>query len=1411
MDSTEERRRGAGPAANDAGAEARVDPSPDHAEEELAELVDDAVPTRAYAMLPMVGLGGSAGGIAALQAFFEATPAETGLAFVVVMHLSADHESMLAPILQRATTMPVHQVRDSARVEANHVYVIPPGKTIASANGYLRCTDITPERGRRVAVDLFFRTLADTHGPRAAAIVLSGADGDGAIGIKRIKERGGLTIAQDPDEAEHAGMPRAAIATGMVDWVLRVAEMPGRVGRYHELLGRLKLPPEVGPPPTEPAEGSADEREVALRDVLAYLRAQTGRDFSYYKRTTILRRIGRRMSVNGLEDLPGYLAFMRTHPGEAGALLQDLLISVTNFFRDRDAFDALTAQIPALFAGKSSNDELRVWVPACASGDEAYSIAILLAEHARSLEAPPSLQVFATDLDETAIRSAREGLYPLALAADVSEERLRRFFTKERRGYRVRGEVRETVLFAIHDLLKDAPFSRIDLFSCRNLLIYLAGDAQKRALEIAHFALRAGGRLFLGASETVDGCEHLFQAIDKKHRIYEPRLVGRQRLPAPSDQSTLARALELQERTRDGHVRGLALPHRFIAPPALRPSPLTAGVGSWRELHLKMIERFAPPSVIVTDEYDIVHLSERAARFLRYSGGEPSNNVLSVVDPMLVVDLRTALLRAVENKATVETAPIPYDADGIAAEVVLRVAPAEDLVPGFLLVTFDLRAVADASAAAPKAEDAHERRLQQQVDELKWHLRDVTEQGVTATQELKASNEELQAMNEELRSATEELETSREELQSINEELTTVNVELKTKVDELGRANGDLQNLMAATAIATVFLDRSLCIRLFTPSAVALFNLIEADVGRPLSDLASRLEYPEIIADARAVLERLVPIEREVRSGARWLLARLLAYRSGEDRIAGVVLTFLDITVRRKAEDALRESETQFRTIVSQAAAGVVHTDLEGRITLVNARFAQIAGRPAEALSGTSVFDVVHPEDRDKNLQAFQRMVANGTPFQMEKRYLKGDGGVVWVSSAVTTILDGAGQPSAAIAIVLDITEAKLAQQTLRRSEERLRLVVENAREYAIVSMDFDRRVTSWNSGAEELTGYREGEIVGRSADAIFIEEDRLGGAPEREAHQALAEGRAADERWHLCKDGSRFWGSGVMMAMREAGGGAPIGLLKIFRDQTHVRTAAQALETSRAELVQALVDNRKARAEAEAASHSKDRFLAILSHELRTPLTPVVMALHALERSVDLPATARSTVELIRRNVKAELLLIDDLLDVTRISTGKLEMARAETDMHEVIRSAAAVCEADFAAKRQRLGVDLSAARHVVPGDASRLQQVVWNLLKNASKFTPNQGEIQVATSNVADRFVLVVSDTGIGISADALPLIFDAFAQEGQWVTSEFGGLGLGLAIAKATVEAHHGTLVVTSGGRNQGATFTVELPLD
>lgn len=848
--------------------------SPDFIEQEFPETIDNIVPTRGYQMLPMVGLGGSAGSLTALQAFFKECPAETGLVFVVVIHLSPDFESTLHNVIGHWTTMRVVQAEDGEKVRPNHVYVIPSGKHLVTVDGHLKLTPLEVERGKRVAVDLFFRSLADTHGPHGAAIVLSGADGDGALGIKRIKERGGLTIAQDPDESEYPGMPRAAIDTGMVDWVLQVSEMPQRLLKYICQEKALILPPEEGPQPAQPARPSRDQAETALREVLVYLRTRTGRDFSYYKRATILRRIARRMQVNGVDDLPAYLSYLRTHPGESGALLQDLLISVTNFFRDREAFESLEKLIPQLFEGKTQSDSVRVWVPACATGEEAYSIAMLLLEHSRKLDVAPSLQVFACDLDEEAIAKARAGLYPETMVADVSEDRVRKFFLKDHHGYRVRRELREMVLFAAHDLLKDAPFSRMDLISCRNLLIYLNRDAQKRVFDTFHFALRPGGLMLLGSSESVEDGTSLFRVVDKKHRIYAHQASARLGLPVPSGPSSLLRAIEAQERA--GHapvvhgrrfVQDSSIPFPAMSAPALDRSTLA-------EFHFKLLERLSPPSVIINAEHDIVHLSENAGRFLKFVGGEPTSNLLRVVDPMVRMELRSALFRATESNTTVTVLDLPLQLDGQPRLLDVRVSPASEIAPGFLLVVFEVREITlttgpESPAAAPVTEPIV-RQLERELEQVKSQLRDTVEQYEASTEEMKASNEELQAMNEELRSATEELETSREELQSINEELTTVNSEMKGKVDELAHTNSDLQNLMASTSIATVFLDRDLGITRYTPSAVELFHLIPTDLGRPLAHLKYKLDYPELIPDAERVLKTLVPIEREVRDDGHW-------------------------------------------------------------------------------------------------------------------------------------------------------------------------------------------------------------------------------------------------------------------------------------------------------------------------------------------------------------------------------------------------------------------------------------------------------------------------------------------------------------------------------------------------------------
>jgi two-component system CheB/CheR fusion protein len=990
------------------------------------------------------------------------------------------------------------------------------------------------------------------------------------------------------------------------------------------------------------------------------------------------------MQVNGVSDMPGYLACLRTRPGEAGALLQDLLISVTNFFRDAECFAALDEHLGLLFHGKGPNDTIRVWVAGCATGEEAYSIAILLAERAREMDTPPMIQIFATDLDEEAIKVAREGSYPSLIEADVSEERLRRFFLKEHRGYKVRREMREMILFAQHDLLKDSPFSRLDLVSCRNLLIYLGRDAQRRLFEIFHFSLLPQAKLFLGSSESAEEVPSLFTVVDKKNRIYVQRPVPRVGLPVPVGPGTLAMTLDAHQHAT-APVPGRMFGHAPAGAPALKPAE--GRDTSWGELHFKLLEAVAPPSVLVDADHEILHLSPNAGRFLQYAGGEPSKNLLRAVHPGLRIELRAALYQASQVHAPVEVQVAPVELAGESVRVEMRVVPVKASDANMLIVLFNARPLEATSPEAARPEqvaaDPVAQQLDRELERLKAHLRDTVEQHEASIEELKASNEELQAMNEELRSATEELETSREELQSINEELTTVNHELKGKVDELGHANSDMQNLMDATAIATVFLDRELRITRYTPSAVSLFNLIASDLGRPLADLATRLDYAQLSEDATRVLEKLAPIEREVgQPDGKWFLSRLLPYRTVDDHIAGVVASFIDITPQK------------------QAAA------------------------------------------------------------------------------------------------------------QLRSSEERLRLVVENATEYAIFSTDLERHITIWNSGAQRLLGYAEAEVIGHLADTIFTAEDRAAGAPEFETQTALTQGRASDDRWHQRKDGSRFWASGAMMLMRDAQGKA-VGFVKILRDQTAEREAQQALEHSQADLLRALNENEKARAELQAADAAKDRFLAVLSHELRNPLASIDSAA-ALLLEPSLPVKDKdAAAQVVKRQAGSMKVLLDDLLDVSRLKLGRLELHRERVTLATVVDAALEATRPLLEAAGHALTVEMPDYPIELDADPLRLAQVLSNLLTNAIKYTQAQGAIAVMARMDGQAAVITVSDNGVGIEPVQIERMFEMFTQARPVAENSKGGLGIGLALVKNIVELHGGRVEASSPGLGKGSEFRVTLP--
>jgi two-component system, chemotaxis family, CheB/CheR fusion protein len=832
----------------------------------------------------IVAIGASAGGISALQSFFSALPEHSGAAFVVIVHLDPEHRSEMPNIIAARTKMPVVQVGSRDRLQADHVYVIPPDRRLQLVDHQISALEFDEPRGQRAPIDLFFRSLADRLGD-GFALILSGAGSDGAIGVRAVKESGGIILVQEPREAEYSSMPRSAIATGVADFVLPVRELTKR------LVDLIRIKDSV----TVPDIRNFDE-EVLLR-ILAHLRVRTGHDFSKYKRSTVLRRIARRMQVTHAEDLKEYYDVMCENAGEAQALLGDLLISVTTFFRDSEAFDTIARDvIPELFKNKQPNDTIRLWVSGCATGEEAYSFALLLLEEAARHPLRPPIQVFGSDLDARALAAAREGRFPAAIEADVDAERLRRFFVHEGDHYRMRQEVRDIVLFAVHDLLKDPPFSHVDLISCRNVLIYLDRDLQEQLCSTFHYALNPGGYLFLGASETADNPTGLFRTVDRTARIY-------QTTAAPGDKPRLLPRLLSPARVREQAIQL----GRTMSP--------TVALGE-AAMHRRALEQIAPPSILVDETHRVLHLSENAGRYVMPSGGPLTGDAADLVRPELRFELRSALNRAFEHDAATLTLPILVRFNGSPHRVQMVVRPALHNgapEPRHAVVMFiEGEAAVDDSAVAPdqQAGDQTARRLTQELELTQTRLRTVREESDATNEELRAANEELQSINEEYRSTSEELETSKEELQSINEELQTVNSELKLKLEAVSRAHSDLQNLVAATDIATLFLDSGLRIKRFTDRMTELFSITTSDEGRPITDFAHQLEYQDLVKDARAVLANLTPIRREMRSRAgRWYDMQVRPYRTVDDKIDGVVITFVDVTERRGISEALRQRE----------------------------------------------------------------------------------------------------------------------------------------------------------------------------------------------------------------------------------------------------------------------------------------------------------------------------------------------------------------------------------------------------------------------------------------------------------------------------------------------------------------------
>ena len=830
---------------------------------------------------PVVGIGASAGGLRAIQSFFDNLPADTGMSFVVIVHLDPDHKSQMADLVQSHTSMPVTQPNRPLKLEPNRVYIIPPDKDFSLADGRIRMDARGTPNRNRAPIDLFFRTLAETHQSHSVAIILSGTGSDGSQGIRLVRERGGLTMAQTPDEAEFQEMPKNAIATGQVDFVLPVAALAAEAVRLNRE-GRLHRDGDEDVAKID----EADEDTIAK--ILVHLNKKTGHDFGGYRRATVLRRIERRVHFTHSADLSEYLLRLTASSDEAQALLNDLLITVTSFFRDPEAFEALERKvIPKLFAEADPEDGIRVWVAGCATGEEAYSIAMILKEQAELLDHAPPIQVFATDVHERSFAIAREGLYPEAIALDVPAARLDRFFTKEPGGFRIRKQIREKVLFANHNLLRDPPFLRLDLVTCRNLMIYLDHDAKRRVASAFHFGLRPGGYLLLGTSEATDEPSKMFAAVDKKHRIYTA-LPGRAPyFSAPQQRPSPVRALESRAMARTTRV----------------PSAWT--------LHQQLLEEYAAPSLLVNAEGIVIHLSSRVGEYLRRHGGEPSHRLLDMLPQAVRPRFRALLSRAFSEGKMTRASGLRFDVRGKRqrVDVIVRPLDSDRSHEKAALVLFEQerdknesRAMTGRPRRAAKSEPAASD-TDRELYDLRTQLQATIEEHEAVVEEARASNEELQSINEEQRATTEELESSKEELQSVNEELRAINQEYRNQNEQLGQTNSDLENLMDSTDIGTIFLDRDFRVRRFTAAVAGIFNFKLSDVGRSVSDMTHRLRYGELMADLRQVLRTLTRVEREVLGeDGRWFTLRISPYRSIHDRIDGVVITLFDTTDRKRAE-----------------------------------------------------------------------------------------------------------------------------------------------------------------------------------------------------------------------------------------------------------------------------------------------------------------------------------------------------------------------------------------------------------------------------------------------------------------------------------------------------------------------------
>ncbi len=1322
----------------------------------------------------IVGLGASAGGLESLERVFSELPDEPGLAFVIVQHLSPDFRSLMDEILGRQTSMSVGIANDGEQVVANRVYLLPPGNEMTIEAGRLKLHDKAADQKLSFPIDRFFESLAADAGRRAVAVVLSGTGSDGSRGIRSINRNGGTVLVERPDTAKFDGMPLTAAATGVADRVLAATE----IGQYLRMLGADE----------QGRYGRDGDRSVGvLQSILWLLHESTGIDFSLYKTTTVARRVDRRTALVGLDSSEKYLERLRSDPDEVDALYCDLLIGVTEFFRDPEVFDAIEKRIlPEILTAVATNEELRIWVAGCATGEEVYSLAMLVAEAHERLERPLKAKILATDIHQGSLAVASAGVYPAERIATISEARRDRFFDEVPGGYRVKNDLRKIVVFASHDLTRDAPFTRMHMVTCRNMLIYLEPPAQRTVLSLLHFGLQVDGVLVLGMSETPDVLANEFTGIDERLRIFRK-----------------LRDVRLSESVEALRVRSAG------AATKLRPLSQAASTGeaSLIDVYDRLLDRFMPPSLLIESNYSLVDVFAGAEQFLVVPKRRPSQNVLEMLPPELASAVSAAVHHALANRDEARFTRVRIEQDS--GEQVIRLGVTQVRSPRdsreHLLITlelddaFEVTAEHDSAAARSRSDLS-----KQHVATLEGELAYTQEMLQATVEELQTSNEELQSTNEELVASNEELQSTNEELHSINEELYTVNAEHQKRLAELHESNSDMRHLLDGTDVGILFLDDRLHIRRFTNRIAPVFRITESDIGRSLSDFAPNLERPGLMQDIESVLLGGKSLEEEVRGeGGETYYLRVQPYhppstRAGaEDEaddaesgaIGGVVITTTDIT----GLVAARIDVARLIAIVESSSDSIIGKDLDGTIRSWNKGAESLYGYTSEEAIGRSIL-MLFPDEQEHEFEEFMEKIRRGERInRVETMRCTKEGENVEVEVTISPILAPDGEIVGASSIARDVSSLKHAQRESEANQQRISLLLDSTAE-AIYGIDYEGICTFANPSCAQLLGYDSpDELIGKNMHALIHHTRPDGSAyPHDECPIYLAIQKSINKHvdnevlWRA--DGTSFQVEYWSHPIRD--GDEVTGAVVTFLDITERRQAQEKMEYE---------------------AQQRERFLAMLSHELRNPLAAVLNAVQWMNTVEDSGGgDSTQARDIIDRQCRHMARLLDDLLDVSRIARGKIELRTEAIDLRDIVRHAVESTTPLLRSADVTLIQQVPATPVPCIGDAARLQQVCVNLLSNAARYSDAGSQVTLVLEAEDGESRLIVRDEGEGIDEELLPHVFELFVQGQRNLDRTKGGLGVGLSLAKDLVARHGGRIVAQSDGPGKGSTFIVHLPL-